>query len=75
MKIKVGEKGTAYFSDDLREGGYTGDLEAIPNACVLIIPKPGARNKDIAKSLKIMAQDFFHRAEIEEQNEKDLSEL
>ncbi len=64
-KIKVGEKGTAYFSDDLREDGYVGDLDAMPNACVLIIPKPGAKNKDIAKSLMIMAQDFEHRAEME----------
>lgn len=63
-RIKVGDKGTAYFSDDLREGGYIGDLDAIPNACVLIIPKPGAKNKDIAKSLQIMALDFIHRAEI-----------
>jgi len=63
-KIKVGDKGTAYFPDDLRNKGYEGDLDAVPNACVLIIPKPGAKNRDVAKSLEIMAQDFAHRAEI-----------
>ena len=64
IRIKVGDKGTTYFSDDLRNEGYIGDLDASPNACVLIIPKPGAKNKDIARSLEIMAQDFAHRAEI-----------
>lgn len=63
-KIKVGDKGTTYIPDDLRDAGYIGDLDAIPNACVLIIPKPGAKNKDVARSLEIMAQDFAHRAEI-----------
>ena len=63
-KIKVGETGTTYFPDDLRGKGYVGDLDAIPNACIIIIPKPGAKNKDVAKSLEIMAQDFKHRAEM-----------
>lgn len=66
-KIKVGDKGTTYFPDDLRDKGYVGDLEAIPNACIIIIPKPGAKNKDVARSLEIMAQDFAHRAEMAEE--------
>lgn len=68
-RIKVGDRGTAYFSDDLRNDGYIGDLDAITNACVLIIPKPGAKNKDIVKSLEIMVQDFRHRAEIAEEED------
>ena len=70
-KIKVGDKGTAYFPDDLREKGYVGELEAIPNACLVVIPKPGAKNKDIAKSLEILAQDFKHRAQIAEEAEEE----
>lgn len=40
-RIKVGRKGSTYFSDDLRVDGYMGELEAIANACILVIRKPG----------------------------------
>lgn len=63
-KISIMDKGHTYFPDELRDKGYTGKLEAIPNACVLVIPKPGAKDKDIARSLRILAEDFDHRAEI-----------
>lgn len=56
-----------YWPKELREQGYVGTLNAIPNACIVVIPKPKAKNKDIAKSLLILAEDFKHRAEIEEE--------
>jgi len=73
IRLKVAEHGTTYFSDDLRRAGYVGDLEAIPNACVLVIPKPGAKNRDVAESLEYMVRDFEHRARIdgEDDNPKD----
>lgn len=61
---KVEKYPRPYWPQELKEDGYIGDLDAVPNACVLIIPKPGAKNRDIAKSLVIMAQDFAHRADI-----------
>lgn len=70
IRLRVGERGTVYFSDDLRRAGYTGDLEAIPNACVMVIPKPGAKNSDIAESLEYMVKDFNHRARLEGENEE-----
>lgn len=60
-----------YWPQELKESGYVGDLEVVSNACVLVIPKPGTRNRDIAKSLTIMAQDFAHRAEIAKEREDD----
>lgn len=54
-----------YWPKELKEQGYIGTLDAIPNACIVVIPKPKAKNKDIAKSLLILAEDFKHRAEIE----------
>lgn len=65
IRLKVGEKGIVYFSDDLRRAGYVGNLEAIPNACVMVIPKPGAKNRDIAESLEYLIRDFNHRARLE----------
>ena len=69
IRLRVGERGTVYFSDDLRRAGYTGDLEAIPNACVMVIPKPGAKNNDIAESLEYLIKDFQHRARLEGEND------
>jgi len=69
IRLKVGEKGIVYFSDDLRRAGYVGNLEAIPNACVMVIPKPGAKNRDIAESLEYMIKDFDHRARLEGEND------
>lgn len=67
VKIPVSEKGSAYFCDDLREAGYTGDLKADDNACVLVIRKPGSNLKDGIKSLKILIQDWRHRVEMGEE--------
>jgi hypothetical protein len=68
-KIKVGKKGTAYFSDDLRSEGYVGDLTVIPDACAAVLEKPGATPKDIARSLEILKAHYEHLAEMEEKDE------
>lgn len=73
IRLRVGDRGTVYFSDDLRRAGYTGDLEAIPNACVMVIPKPGAKNRDVAESLEYMIKDFNHRARLEGETEDPTS--
>jgi len=54
-----------YWPKELYDEGYIGNLNATPNACVVVIPKPGAKHKDVAKSLEILAQDYNHRANIE----------
>lgn len=63
-RIKVGKSGSSYFSDDLREDGYIGDLEAYPNACILVIRKPGSKLKDAIRSLEILKADFEHRVDM-----------
>ena len=75
--LSIMGRGHTYFPDELREKGYTGKVEVIPNACVLVIPKPGADDKDVAKSLRILAQDFDHKAKIKKQGKEDprLSDL
>lgn len=69
IRLKVAEHGTTYFSDDLRRAGYVGNLEAIPCACVMVIPKPGAKNRDIAESLEYLIKDFQQRARLEGEND------
>ncbi len=53
------------WPQELKEDGYVGELTIKPNACVLVIPKPGVKNEDIAKSLEILAADYRHQAEME----------
>ena len=37
----------AYWPEYLGKDGYTGELEIYEGVCSLVIPKPGASNKDI----------------------------
>lgn len=72
LKVNPGEKfPRPYWPKELIGKGYAGDIEAVPNACVLIIPKPGARARDVARSLRIMADDFEHRADISGEKKED----
>lgn len=64
VRIKVSASGSAYFSDDLREEGYIGELDAIPNACILVIRKPGSRIGDAIRSLEILKADLEHRRDM-----------
>jgi hypothetical protein len=66
-----------YWPKELTQRGYTGEMEALPNACVVVIPKPNAKDKDVAKSLRILAEDFDHRAEIgiSEKEDPHISQL
>ena len=69
IRLKVAEHGTTYFSDDLRRAGYVGNLEAILNNCVMVTPKPGAKNKDIVESLDHIMRAFDQRARLEGEND------
>lgn len=69
--IRVHKGGSAYFSDDLREDGYVGDLTVIPDACAAVLEKPGASPKDIAKSLEILKAHYEHLAEMERERQED----
>jgi hypothetical protein len=71
LKVRVSPQGSAYFSGELREAGYIGDLSAIPDACVLVIPKPGSEDRDVAESLQYMAKHFEISARVKEREVKD----
>ena len=65
--IRVPDKKNShpYWPDELRVKGYVGDLEVITGVCSLAIPRPGTSSKQLAKDLRILADQFDHKAEIE----------
>ena len=63
-KTKVSSRGWAYSNDDLRDECYIGELEAISNACILVIQKPGSKLKDAIKSLEILKAELKHHIQL-----------
>ncbi len=59
----------SYWPKELVKKGYSGKLEVTADACVLVIPKPKTRKRDIAKSLQLLVDDFLHQAEMEKEKE------
>ena len=57
-KIKIGERGTTYIPDELREDGYVGPIEYLSNARTVTLIKPETSLEDVEKSLKIVLQDI-----------------
>jgi hypothetical protein len=66
IKVPDNKNSHPYWPDELRLKGYTGNLEIIIGACSLVIPRPGTSSKQLAKDLRILADQFAHKAEIEE---------
>lgn len=67
LKINVNEKiknPRCYWPKELIMAGWHGALQIKANACVLVMPKPDAKAKDIARSLEILALQYKHDAEI-----------
>ena len=60
--IRIGERtGITYFPKELRESGFVGRIESLPNALTLTLIKPGASLADVEESLKILLQDIALR--------------
>jgi hypothetical protein len=55
-----------YWPKELKDSGFKGDLKIYEAVCVLAIPKPDAREQDIAKGLELLAEEFKYRAKIKE---------
>jgi len=60
--ISIGEKtGITYFPKNLRDEGFVGRVEGLPNALTITLIKPGTKLADVAKSLDIILQDIALR--------------
>ncbi len=66
MQITVPDKEISrpYWPRELRTSGYVGSLKIYMGVCVLVIPKPGAADRDIAKGLELLAEQFKYEAGI-----------
>ena len=56
-KIKIGDKGTTYIPDELRDDGYVGWVDFLANAKTVTLIKPGTSLEDVERSLRIILQD------------------
>jgi len=67
QKISIPEKPPIriYWPENLKEEGYSGQLDIREGVCTLVIPKPGAKSKDIAKDLELASREFKNKAEME----------
>lgn len=61
IKVRVHEKGATYFPDELRNSGFVGDLEGIPNAYAILLLRPGVSLRTALGSLDIIKRDIEHR--------------
>ena len=72
IKLKVHEKsGQAYFPDELRNEGYVGELDALPNHFSLVIIRPGSTLQEVKRSLEIISQDLQNQIDSEERKHKE----
>lgn len=67
FRIKVDKRtGVTYFPKEVRQEGFVGEIEGLPNALTFTLIKPGTSLTDVARSLKIVLQDLELRREQEE---------
>lgn len=66
IKVPETDHPRPYWPQELSKEGYKGELKVHLGVCTLVIPKPKASKRDVAKGLKIAAQQFEYEAEIEE---------
>jgi hypothetical protein len=66
FRVKVDPRsGVTYFPKEIRQEGFVGEVEGLPNAFTFVLIKPGARLVDVEKSLRIILRDIKLRQEHE----------
>ena len=71
FRIKVDERtGVTYFPKVIRQEGFIGEIEGIPNAFTFTLIKPGTALVDAAKSLKLVLQDIELRLQDQDNRDK-----
>ncbi len=64
FKIKVDRNtGMTYFPKEIRQEGFVGEIEGLPNALTFTLIKPGTSLMDVERSLTIVLQDIRLRME------------
>lgn len=57
-KVNVSKAGYIYLPKELRDEGYEGQLEALPNHFTITIFKPGSTLKQRRDSLRLVIRDL-----------------
>lgn len=71
--IKVDRQtGMTYFPKEIRQEGFVGEIEGLPNALTFTLIKPGTKLADVERSLRILLQDIKLRREQEEYEGKSV---
>jgi len=66
--IKVDRQtGMTYFPKEIRQEGFVGEIEGLPNALTFTLIKPGTKLAEVEKSLRILLQDIRLRREQEQE--------
>ena len=64
FRIRVDKKtGMTYFPKEIRQEGFVGEIEGLPNALTFTLIKPGTKLCDVERSLQIVLQDIALRRE------------
>jgi len=59
FRIKVDKHtGMTYFPKEIRQEGFVGEIEGLPNALTFTLIKPGTKLTDVERSLQIILQDI-----------------
>lgn len=66
IRIPDKRNSSTYWPDELRGQGYVGGLSIYTGVVTLVIPKPEAKNSQIARDLRNLAEHFQHKAEVED---------
>ena len=56
LNLKVQKTGHTYLPDELRDTGFTGDIEVMPNYFTALLVKPGSTVEQVLESLKTHEQ-------------------
>lgn len=68
FSIKVDKKtGQTYLPRDIRNEGFTGEVDGLANAVTVTLIKPGAKLSAVQKSLEIILDDVSLRLRLEEE--------
>lgn len=67
IKIPDVPRPRPYWPLTLKKEGYIGELKIFEGFSAIVIAKPEASSKDIAKTLELLTQDFKYRAQKEGQ--------
>jgi hypothetical protein len=73
FRIRVDKRtGVTYFPKEIRQEGFVGEIEGLPNALTFTLIKPGTDLVDVAKSLRIVLRDIQLRLQEQRHGAKNI---